>query len=282
MRDALIVASLAVSLFPLSEAACLGGVTGAATGDAAVARIKQAIVQQLCYDVYWRGYDYQSGVGFPLRIVIEDGTFYIRIEQIASFGPEREPVGVTFTGRDFSEHAAVLRKAVVVNGHEQPEIDQKLASGEIIEDTLTIPPDCTPRYDPPTAEKQHMLDALVGTMQRVLTFYIQHQVPGQLKYPKRLILRISNFNVDYPYAYVLVDPMRELYEVALHEPDGKDENAYQQRAEYFYRAIMTESERRRLMPKIQAHGITRAIVLHDTAGKPAAPESTSQPPAGAR
>src|SRR5262249_3714099 len=110
-------------------------------------------------------------------------------------------------------------------------------------------------------EKTRMTDAVFRAMEREVKVYSSPHRSAEPENGKTLSLKVGDFNVDYPWAFVLVEPAEAVYEVALHDPDGKDEHAYQERGEYLYRTIDDDSDRRSLSSRIQAHAITRTLVV---------------------
>jgi hypothetical protein len=251
--------------------------------------ITQALERRLSYEVYWwDSRDYKQGVPLSFKLLITGNEFYALIEGL-TIRADGERWTALYVGADGGPRALVIKNFGFPQAQFQERLDtldlgdvaREFSAGDARDETLTIPTDCTPRYDPPTPEKQHMLDAVVRTMQREVTVYSPPRTPAELGNPKTVTFIIGDFNVDYPWVYVFVEQPEAVYELALHDPDGRDEAAYQSRSEYLYRTIESKSERDRLIPKIRAQGITRTIVLRDAAGKPGAPESTSEPPAGA-
>jgi len=221
-----------------------------------IARIKKAVTDSLCYDVYWaggwgHGEDYRRGVPLPFKLLIEGEKFYARVDPIGFVGKYRQPMMADRIGFDRGD------RAVVVTNYE-PDVDRKFLTGSLIEDTLTIPTDCTPRYDPPTPQKERMLQTVVNTMQRELSWLVRE---GIANYPNEVTLIIADFNVDYPSTYLLVEPPGNLYTVTLHDPEHYESDKYERGGQYPSRNIQIKPHLKPLLAKIRKHGIIRKIVL---------------------
>ncbi len=217
--------------------------------------IKTAIIRSLCYDVYWAGgwgsgEDYRRGEALPLKLLIEGETFYARIDPIGFFGKNKQPMR--------AERIGIVRsdQAVVVANSMYGSMDELFATKPIIKDTITIPTDCTPHYDPPTPQKELMLQTVISTMQKQLSDFVRL---GIWKYKGEVTLIISDFNIDYPSAYILVEQTKDVFSVTLHDPQNYDSEEYEQTGEYPFGQVYNTSKS--LLIKIRKHGIVRKIVL---------------------
>jgi len=219
-----------------------------------VERIKTAIIRSLCYDVYWAGgwgsgEFYRRAEALPLKLFIEGETFYARIDPIGFFGKNKQPMRANRIGIVRSDQAVVVTNS-------KAGMDELFATKPIIKDTITIPANCTPHYDPTTPKKELMLRAVISTMQKRLSEFVKI---GVAKYPRELTLIIADFNIDYPSTYILVKQTKELYSVTLHDPQNYDSDEYEQSGEYPFGGVYNKSKS--LLAKIRKHGITRKIVL---------------------
>ena len=236
---------------------CLAVASPAASGASArIDRIREAVARSLCYDIYWagawgHGENYQRNVPLPLTLVVGEEKFYARIDPIGFVGKDRQPVRVTRIGLDRG------RRAVVIANHER-DVDLRFSTGPLIEGTLTIPADCTPRYDPPTPEKARKLQTVVSTMQKQLSSLVRM---GAARYPPEITLIVADFNIDYPSTYVLVEPAGDLYTLTLHNPEDYDSNLYEREGEYPLRWVRVAPHLRDLLGKIRRHGIIQKILL---------------------
>lgn len=239
-----------------------------------LSRIKELIVERRCYELYFQGgvVEEEAGTSRPLKVAFDDHRFYARIDPAGFSGPSHQPWQLNYIGEIDGNRIRLLIK------NSEPDLDEKFASSSVIQDTLTMPANCEFHYDPDTREKQRMLDKVVQAVQATLASAAPTESGS--RYPAHVKLTVANFNVDYPYAYVLVEEPQLLFSVALHDPNDSDEAAYQA-GDYWVGQQYGKQKLARITPNIRVHGITRTIVLHDAAGKPAAPESTSEPPAGA-
>ncbi len=131
-------------------------------------------------------------------------------------------------------------------------------SGAIAKDTLTVPADCTPRYDPATPKKELMVKTVESTMQKLLNHYASR---GLAKYPKEVKIIIADFNMDYPFTYVIVEPVREVYRITLHDWDNYDSDEYERDEEYPTGEATMKSISDEGLAEMRNHGIIRKIAI---------------------
>ncbi len=248
--------------------------------------VKDALTRSLCFQKYWLGWGWEDGATVPLAIKFEGKKFYVWANDLPSVGEDDYLVNVFINGMMFSVDPAdrpqkekrvhfaaffegrikdgkgVIAKYEGFNlaaGRPFPQIrefKERFVSGYIMKDMLTIPSDCTPRYDPPTPQKELMVKTVVSTMKMLLNGYSRD---GISKYPPEVKIVIADFNTDYPYTYVLVEPAKELYTVVFHDPEDYDNDEYGRDGEYgtgeeyhLYTYILTQ---------IRENGIVRKIAI---------------------
>lgn len=218
---------------------------------------KDALSRYICFEVYWWGRNYPVGP-LPLQVKINQRRFLAWVEDIEA-SPRIQVIGF-YTGRLKDGRGAVIS----MSGHNAKlsppdRTEYEAVAGDPIADTLTVPTDCTPTYDPITPQKERMLETVVSTLRIRLSSFVRN---GVAKYPKEVTLTIADFNVDYFETYILVDPPNdlagELYTVNLHDPTNYDGDEYERDGEYPF-GVRRLSER--LVEKIRRHGIIRKIRL---------------------
>jgi hypothetical protein len=215
-----------------------------------LAQIKSAIIRSLCYVVYWGGGDfyYRTGIPLPTKIKIEGNKFYAKIKDVGKYGKpyvSAYQVGLLKTAKTGG--------AVVTHNFEIGMDKDLFFKGEsVVDDVLTIPTDCTPKYDPMTPKKERMIKTIVNSMKDTFSRWVKTDIA---KFPRELTLIIADFNIDYPQIYVLVEPMNEFFRVTLHDPQNydKDDDEYMFGEEH----RMPKS----IQEKVRKHGIIRKIVL---------------------
>jgi len=239
--------------------------------------VKNAVVRYSCFQVYWHGWNRKQGTPLPLQLRIEgdehlslpyeikaDGKRFIAWIKGVEFHRGNR-IDQFLTGRVSNDSAAIILSEGYnadlrppVPGH--AENRSRFKGSQVITDTLTIPTDCTPRYDSPTPQKERMLRAVVTTMEKRLSSFVR---TGAAQYPKEVTLIIADFNVDYPSTYILVDLPGELYtySVTLHDPQDYDSDQYEREGEYPFGNIRIKPEHKELLAKIRKHGIVRKIIL---------------------
>jgi hypothetical protein len=278
-----------VAAFIVLSLTCASWPAVAAESDR-LAEVKRLIVERRCYELYWQGGIVQGELGTsrPLKIVFEDNRFYARIDPAGFVGPNRQAWRLNYIGETRDGRMCLLVK------NYEFDLDEKFATGPSIQDTLTMPSDCTPHYNPSSAEKDRMMENVAASMRQALHGFADHPAEGLPQYPNEVRLVIGDFNVDYPYTYVLVEEPPELYRIALHDPDGDADadDTYQREGKYIVGEAVTgtnlseediKEATARLTAKIRAHGIPRTIVLRDGAGKQGgASAAASERSAGAK
>ncbi|MCX8073297.1 MAG: hypothetical protein N3C12_12725 [Candidatus Binatia bacterium] len=93
----------------------------------------------------------------------------------------------------------------------RPWLRQWFAERPTVSFQLAIPPDC-PRYDPPTPEKERMVENIVRNMRNFMQWIVDHErARGERpSYPDKVTLVIANFNVEDDFTYVLIKEPHEV------------------------------------------------------------------------
>jgi hypothetical protein len=265
MRAVNIIASI---LFPLVVSGHLCAAEVPPLGQMATI-VSAALQRRLCYEVYWGGNEnYRRDVPLPVNVLVEGSRFYARIENLET-APTGEPLAGLYVGGLAQQGARVIksfefRQSEFWDGAADvfmPWLQARFVKGPVISIELTLPSTCGPHYDPPCAEKDRMVSNVVATIRQLLRWAVEHPTETLPAYPDEVHVAIADFNVDYPDTYVLVEGTNQVFGVALHDPDGKDEPAYQQSANYAVSQEHGKENLARLIPKIRTHGIGRTIVL---------------------
>ncbi len=255
MRKALLVALL-----------WLCSVVGTTTSEAASAAedsldsVKQALVRNICFDVYWWGSAYPMGTSLSLEVKTERYRFYAFVEDPT----KKFPMSYFYAGRIKEGTAAVIyRNGYNVSLTPLPGVyleDRRHFDKDVIKETLVTPTDCTPNYDPPTRQKERMVKTVVSTMQKELSWLVR---AGFVKFQKEATILIADFNVDYLWTHILVDRPREryMYTVTLHDSQDYDSDWYEREGQYPFKSIRIEPGHKNLLAKIRKHGIVRKIIL---------------------
>lgn len=227
------------------------------TNSHTIESIKKAVTESLCYDVYWagawgHGEHYQRGVPLPFKLVVEGEKFYARVAPVGFIGKGQQPM--------MAERIGIVRgeRAVVVTNSE-PNMDKIFSTYPLIENTLTIPTDCTPKYDPMTPRKELMIKTILSTIKKQFEHHIKIGIAKYPKYPKELTLIIADFNIDYPETYVIVKETDDIYGVVLHKFSDYDSDEYEREGEYPSAPEFHLSENK--IEKVRKYGIIRKIVL---------------------
>jgi len=226
-----------------------------------VASVKQALSQALCYGVYWMGSNYDLGRSLPIQIRMDGPEVFVWIPDLEV--TKSDHMAGFFVGR-LKEGKGVVTHAESYNINLTPPLPAYLKNrryfetGTVIKETLTMPEDCTPNYDPSSPQKELMVRTVVSTMQKTLGRWAKTSIK---KYPAEVNIIIADFNIDYPSTYVLVKPGDELYSVTLHDPQDYDSDEYEREGIYPLGERRVEPGMENLLAKIRKHGITRKIVL---------------------
>ena len=101
-----------------------------------------------------------------------------------------------------------------------------------------------------------MVKTVVSTMQKLLNNYASR---GLAKYPKEVKIIIADFNMDYPFTYVIVEPVKEVYMITLHDWDNYDSDEYERDGYYLNGEATMKSIPDRGLTEMRRHGIVRKI-----------------------
>ena len=209
--------------------------------------IKEAVIRYICYDEYWLGgMPYKKNEPLTMKILIfDEERFYSVVEDALYL------YGIVIS----SYQVGLLRpdSAVVTHNFEM-DMRRRLAEEPVITTTLTVPPDCTPRYDPPTPRKKLMLRTIVNTIYKTTRNWREK---GLVDYPCELTLIIADFNIDYLYTYILVEETNDLFKVTLHNPRDYDSDEYERSG--WYPRGMVHVKPKSLLEKVRRHGIKKEI-----------------------
>lgn len=231
--------------------------------DDSFALVKDAIIRSICHEVYWDEQRYRLGAVLPLEIKMEGARFYAWVEHLEV--SKRNRMSFFYEGRIKEGKGAVISRT----GYNMNITDWTPASRffeyrshfdkDAVKTTLETPRDCAPRYDPPTPQKERMVETVVSTMRIQMSDYVRR---GFVKYPKEITIVIADFNVDYPWTYVLVEgPGKLYYWVILHSGRDYDSDQWEREGEYPFTSIEIEPVDKSRLAKIRRHGIRRKIVL---------------------
>lgn len=224
-----------------------------------VESIKEALSRIFCYEMYWEGEDYKLDIPLAIETKIEDKKFYVWINDLKV--TERSHIAGFYTGRiKDGKGAVILRYGHNLNitplSYLYESHRDYFKSGTIIKDSLTLPTDCTPKFNPMTPQKELMIKTILSTIKKQFEHHIKI---GIAKYPKKLTLIIADFNIDYPETYVIVKETNDIYGMVLHKFSDYDSDEYEREGEYPSAPEFHLSENK--IEKIRKHGIIRKIVL---------------------
>jgi hypothetical protein len=236
---------------------------GADVADDRLGLVKEAITRSICREVFWEGAQFRLGRSLPLEVKFEGKKFYVWIVDLT----DAKNIRTSY----FYEGLIKDRKAIVifVTGHnmasKRSPTPQLLAERRKFEDgaikeKFTTPTHCFLDIDPLTPEKTRMIETVVSTMQKQLGAYRRQGIES---YPSEVSIIIADFNVDYPYTYVLVNKpgSSELDVVTLHDYDDWESDKYERDGAYPLVNRRIGPEHKELLAKIQKNGIARKIII---------------------
>jgi hypothetical protein len=223
--------------------------------------IKEALKRLLCYEGYWhRAPEIISGATLPLEIKIEGDNFFIWINKLKYKGKYMQNMEGYYWGQMKNGMAGISRSELhpidLMPSIQQDKYRHQFETGIVIKDTLIMPKDCTPIYEPTTPKKELMLQTVVSTMQKQLSDFLRM---GIAKYPKEVTIIIADFNIDYPYTFVWVEYTKNLFIVTLHDPNDYFSDKDERDGEYPFGEEYNKPKS--LLEKVRKHGIIRKIVL---------------------
>jgi len=219
--------------------------------------IKKALLRRICYDSYWQGENILLRRTVPIETVVEGDRFFVRINDLRVVRGSNMVgfyQGIIRDGKAFVSLVEEWNIRIAPSGPYGKNWKHS-GAGRVISNSLLLPNDCTPKYDPSSARKEAMLRTVVNTMKFGLHFMPGQSLPG---HPVEFTLTIANFNVDYPYTYVLVEPSREFFRVRLHDFSDSESGEYEKEGQYPYEQIY-EKVSQELVQKVREHGIVFKI-----------------------
>jgi hypothetical protein len=229
-----------------------------ATGFGAVAgddgAVAEAIQRALCYDVYWNGQEYELGKRVPVKIKVDGERVRARIDNVLVYRKFR--TSLVLDG--IREGARV--SAAITKGYEPrsapPEERREFEHG-VIDTVVSLPKDCTPRFDPSTPRKEQVVATVIETIRN---FLLSGYLFGE-RLPREVTITIANFNLDYPKTFVLVEPGRKVYSVTLHDPSDYGNTEYWRREEYRIGPVYGRWQTEYYIRKIRAHALVKKSVF---------------------
>jgi len=205
---------------------------------------------------------------WPIEIVVEpNGRFLARVApRGASFTGTGSPwkffyVGWVRNGRFYLRETWSQGKAMDVS---------KFVAPAVVRDVLRFPAYCEPSYERETPEKQKMMSKLLRSAQRWISAPCDPDSPTESK--RQVEVWVSKFDPGDPYALMVVQGLRELFQVWLQSPELEEEESYQRSDEYFismptlgtfgpYTARDIPSWRRGRKDRVRKYGVKHTIVV---------------------
>ena len=223
--------------------------------------VTSAIIRDICREVFWQGKQYPFGESFPLHIKIDGDNFYAWVEHLGPF--QNDLFSYYYKGRIRIGDGVVVSKTGLNERLKLPpptpwSSAQPKKSKEGIS-TLTLPPSCPPWRESSTSTKDRMVQTVFST---ILYNVKVNESLGIVSYPRNLRIIVADFNVDYPFTYVLIedDKFLKLIVVYLHNADDWDNEEYQ-RGPYPIVERRIGAEHKELLRKIRNYGLVRQVSL---------------------
>lgn len=188
-----------------------------------VPRVKEAIVQQIRFQMYWWGREdqYRQGETLPLHIA-SDGRRFIAMAEDFELLPDGRHVVAIFKGEQGKERTRIWQSSGTphapgdtLEGEWWVKFDPDLKNPNVVHDTLTVPANEVPQIAPDSPEKIRMRDLVVNSVKEQLSWNVVHR---REELPPSVTLVVGDFNVEDPNAFVLVEEQQRVYEVYLFDP----------------------------------------------------------------
>lgn len=215
--------------------------------------VTDAIQRAFCYDVYWRGRPYSLRQQVPVKIKLEGEHLRARLDGVFD-GTFRMSLIVEGVREADRIHATIVKGYGL---SQAPPEDREEFERGVVEAMIPLPRECNPRFDPTTPEKERTVETVIGS---VSNFLLSSYLAGE-QVPREVIITVANFNADYPHAYVLIEPLRVVYIVALRDPKDYANLAYRRGEGYLVGEIYNRWETSHYIRKIRAHSIIRKTVV---------------------
>ncbi len=249
-------------LFFLFVSSCISGPVMA---DDRVLAVKEALARFICYTDFWYADMDVEGAPLDFELKFEGDKFYIWVndEKLRSSRKGAQFIGI-YEG-SIKNGKGMIESGMTYNIKQSRTLPQQFAehrrhfeTGPIIKTSMVVPKDCTPRYDPMTPRKEVLIDAIAKTIQKMLRRYAAE---GRRVYPERMTLLIANFNLDYQFTFVIVEPINAVYSVALHDWDDYQGDEYGRDGEVLTGERTMDVFSKETLREVRRHGIVREITI---------------------
>jgi hypothetical protein len=225
------------------------------------AAIKESINRRLCFDTYWLQSGYRIGASLPIEIKTEGEHFFVWINDLKAGA--NGPMAGFFYGRINQGRAAVILREVYSTTMDPPlpgysKRREHFSKSETSKDVLAVPSDCSPRFDRMTDQKDLMVRTIISTMKEQLT---EFKRMGLITPIDEVTLLIGDFNIDYPWTYVLVEPISRVYKVILHDVSAYDDDRYVLTGKYPITEESIVPGAKDFLARIREHTLIRKLVL---------------------
>ncbi|MFZ0929599.1 MAG: hypothetical protein WAN11_13425 [Syntrophobacteraceae bacterium] len=247
-------------VFAFAFGLLLDAASVASTSRGRISLAKRAIETRMCYDDYWRGKIFRPGGYVSLEIRFSGENLHVIASGDLAAG---DGVGYVFyKGRIKNGQAAITDMSAYTTsdltgtdqgGHSFQEMRKKVEGWELYKGSVIMPIDCTPHYDVTSPKKEMMIDSIISTVKYILSIPREGREASRIQ---EVTLTIADFNIDYPYTYVLVEPIGEVFTLALHDPKNYDSVVD---GHTIYRWVESYRTPDTTIEKIREHGIVKKI-----------------------
>ena len=200
---------------------------------------EQSFVRYLYDDMNSPIYELPKDSPIVIGIKTEEHNVYIsmpNVLDVQSLTGERFNWFFTGIVTPVDSNVVILNSAGIGTSYSNGPLYGKLVkpfeTGGVITDTITIPANWKPVFDPFTRRKKRMLKGIVSSLKKQISWDLCHPNSGK-PLPRRLKLIIYNFNLDSWHTYALLQPSLGLwYTVELHDVDNHFEDEYKENGQY--------------------------------------------------
>lgn len=221
-----------------------------------------AIQHRICYEAFWWDRDdFEFGKTVTATVRSDDDMAYAWIDNLEHVpgAPQWASFFTIFTKDNQTAVAASYGYNLkVMKGN--PDFEQKRnevfkSKTDVVK--LQVPTDCSPQFSSDDPERKHMLSVIENTIKDELVMFNKN---GR-SYPDRVQIIISNFNFDYPEAFVFIPSTGDVFSVALHNASAPLTDTYLKEGAYPVQPVQDKASATALIPKIRKYGVVREIHL---------------------
>lgn len=201
-------------------------INACANQETTVSEIKDAISKYVCFDMYLGAGPEFYARGQQAKIVwtVSSGDGFSAQSadlKMTSAGKGRTVAeDMTFVGR-LKDGRAIISDYMSTSAYQISKKIEKQSMPQVSSNSgefaIDVPETCVPKIQRITSNKQKTIDAMKVGLAQDLEYYNEHT---GAHYSKQTLIRIVDFNSDFPYTLMYIPQTDEIYQINLPSDDA--------------------------------------------------------------